>query len=384
MTGQQTMRTYRILQVTLDLSLASTGVYTTAKNFYRALSGQGHDVTSVSFDRREYESSVRDFNVRSIRASGLPALSRLAFSWRAAAGAYDGLLFAQDALFLHSLYGYHINWAARRAKPSQCAFVIPHGALREMCFGYRRYRKLLWLRDARGFFAERATFIFSSEYERAEAMERVSPRHSEVLAWPVSSEMTVQPAPLPGGPRVLLSAGRLHSSKRTLETVRAFRRLARPGWQLHLAGLPSEEVSVADVCQAAGPAWESSVFYRGNLRAGALAEAYRGASGIVLFSHGENFANAIAEGVANGCAAFVSDRVGLASDVRDQGWGTVFEHRRMTDTGEELDAAMNYCERDTDDARRRRLLQSREIFSVERFSKRLLEITARGIHRATA
>jgi hypothetical protein len=41
------MPQFRILQVTLDLSLASTGVYTTAKNFYNVLTGQGH--TSSAF-----------------------------------------------------------------------------------------------------------------------------------------------------------------------------------------------------------------------------------------------------------------------------------------------------------------------------------------------
>src|SRR5439155_20774757 len=111
------------------------------------------------------------------------------------------------------------------------------------------------------------------------------------------------------------AAGRLHPSKRTLETVRAFRRLARSGWQLHLAGLPSAEVPLAAVRQEAGAEWDRSIFYRGNLGARELTAAYRCASGVVLLSHGENFANAIAEGIANGCAAFVSDRVGLASDV---------------------------------------------------------------------
>jgi len=378
-----TMPRLRILQVTLDLSLASTGVYTTARNFYRILTGQGHDVCSLSFDRREYQSADRGFEIRSIPSSRLPALKRFAFSWRAASGGYDRLVAGRDALFLHSLYGYHVDWAARRVQPGQCVFVVPHGALREMCFAYRRYRKMAWLRKMQSFFRERSTFIFSSGYERDEALDRISPRHSEILSWPVSPELLSDGPPLPETP-VLLLAGRLHPSKRTLETVRAFRRLARPGWQLHLAGLPSTEISVADVCAEAGPAWERSVFYRGSLNFGELARAYAEASGVVLLSHGENFANAIAEGVANGCAAFITDRVGLASEVLSHEWGMVFESHRITDTAAELEAAMDFCERDTGQARSRRLLQSRDVFSLERFSRRLHEITAQGVERAAA
>lgn len=378
------MPQFQILQVTLDLSLASTGVYTTAKNFYNVLAGQGHNVVSVSFDRRQYESSARGFNVNSIPSSRLPGLNRFAFSWRAAGGAHDTLVGLQDALFLHSLYGYHVNWAASRSRAHQCVFVIPHGALRELCFTYRKHRKLWWLNQMKPFFGERATFIFSSEYERNEALQKVTPRHSEVLSWPVSRELLAPPAPLPDGPRVLFAAGRLHPSKRTLETVRAFRRLARPGWQLHIAGLPSDEVSIADLRQESGEAWEKSILYRGNLRAAQLAEAYRAANGIVLLSRGENFANAIAEGVSNGCAAFVSDRVGLAGEVGQRGWGMVFDDRRIDDTGEQLEAAMEFCESDTKEARTRRTILSRDLFSVERFSAGLLEITQRGVLRSAA
>jgi glycosyltransferase involved in cell wall biosynthesis len=376
------MPQFRILQVTLDLSLASTGVYTTAKNFYDVLTRQGHNVKSISFDRHEYEATARGFNVRPVRSSRLPVLNRFAFSWAAAHGAHDQLIGSQDALFLHSLYGYHVNWAAGRARPDQGVFVIPHGALNERCFSYRKSRKLWWLRHANPFFTENSTFIFSSEYERRQALERVSPRYVEVLSWPVSRELLAPPAPLPPGDRVLIAAGRLHPGKRTLETVRAFRRLARSGWQLHLAGLPSDEVSIADLRHEAGAAWEKTIIYRGNLKAAQLAEAYRSAAGVVLFSQGENFANVIAEGVANGCAAFVSDHVGLADKVDGGGWGLVFDDRTIHDTAEQLEASMAYCDSDTAKARAERTALSREMFSMERFSAGLLDITRRGVARA--
>jgi glycosyltransferase involved in cell wall biosynthesis len=378
------MPRFQILQVTLDLSLASTGVYTTARNFYNVLAGQGHQMVSVSFDRREYDSGARGFHVSSVAASRLPGLNRFGFSWQAAGGVHDRLIGLQDALFLHSLYGYHVNWAASRTRADQCVFVVPHGALRELCFTYRKQRKLWWLGRMDRFFREHSTFIFSSEYERDEALERITPRHSEVLSWPVSGDLLATPAPLPDGRRVLLAAGRLHPSKRTLETVRAFRRVARPGWQLHVAGLPSDEVSVEDLRREAGAAWGTSILYRSNLPAAQLAKAYREASGVVLFSKGENFANAIAEGVANGCAAFISDRVGLAGEVGKRGWGVVFDDRRITDTGEQLESAMEYCEADSAAARAGRTALSRDLFSVGRFSAGLLDITRRGVLRSAA
>ncbi len=115
-----------------------------------------------------------------------------------------------------------------------------------------------------------------------------------------------------------------------------------------------------------------------------LAEAYRSSTGVVLFSQGENFANAIAEGVANGCAAFVSDHVGLADEVASRGWGLVFDNRRIHDTAGQLEASMEYCKSDTPAARMQRIALSRELFSLERFSAGLLDITQRGVMHAAA
>ena len=83
-------------------------------------------------------------------------------------------------------------------------------------------------------------------------------------------------------------------------------------------------------------------------------------------------------------AAFVSDRVGLASDIGKHGWGLAFEDARITDTAAELESAIDYCERDTEEARRRRRVYSRDVFSLERFSARLHEITTRAVSRAAA
>jgi len=373
------MMPLRVLQVTSDLTLAMAGIYTTAKNFYHGLLRQGHEITSISFDHRHYDCSVREFAVQSIVSSRLPGLNKFSFSWAAAGGAHDALVERSDVLFLHALYRYHVNWAAQRVRPDQQVFVIPHGALCQFGLACRGNQKQLWLDSVRSFFAEHTSFIFSSALERDEALQTVSPWRSEVLRWPVAREFQLDPAPVGDGPRILLLSGRLHPHKRTLETISAFRRLDRLGWQLHVAGPPTAEIAVNDIRRAAGSAWEHSVIYRGALRAPELAAAYRSASGVVLFSHGENFANVIAEGVSNGCPAFVTDRVGLASDVREQGWGMVFDDGRITTAESQLEAAMEYCERDTEAARRRRLDQSREMFSMETFCRRLSEITSRWV-----
>jgi glycosyltransferase involved in cell wall biosynthesis len=372
-----------VLQVLLDLSLASTGVYTTARNFREALESGGDAVFSVSFDRSQHAEESRDFVSHSIRASRLPGFNRFGFSWSAALGYYDDLLDNADIIFAHSLYGYHIDWVACRARPRQRVFIIPHGALDGYCFTYRNIRKRLWLKRNRHFLEERAIYIFSSQYERAEANRFVDIPRSEVLFWPVGAGfLGCQVSDRSGrfaDQQILLLVGRLHPMKRTLETVQAFARLARTGWQLHVVGPPSQGASIDDLRQSAGAAWGRTVHYRGALPADQLAVLYQSADGILLLSRRENFANVVAEALTNGCPAFVSDRVGLADEVRARGWGLVFPEGELGDCRAVIERAMEFCRADQPPIRAARQEAARNTFSFQRFQAELLRIQDRAL-----
>jgi len=78
MNGKNTPQ-LRTLRLPLDLS--PTGVRTKAKSLYSALTGQCHTVSSISFDRRVYDTDPCGFEVSPVPSSRLRLLGKLGFSW---------------------------------------------------------------------------------------------------------------------------------------------------------------------------------------------------------------------------------------------------------------------------------------------------------------
>jgi glycosyltransferase involved in cell wall biosynthesis len=326
----------KLLQVVLDLGRESTGVQTTALNFARALAQLGHSVRTMSFDRARHAAEERPSNTISIRSLACEPFRRYAFSPQAAAGGWNSEWHGCSGVFIHSLYGHHFTWAARRCRELGLrSYVVPHGGLRDYCFQYRRLRKLVWLRSVRRFIEENATFVFSSEYELEQAAHYIRPARSVVMNWPVGEDLmeaaAADPAAREPGLRTLLWVGRLHPMKRPLETAAAFVRAREPGWRLLFAGPPSEAVSPDDLRRACGAEWGKSVQYLGELGASDLRHLYGSADGLVLFSQGENFANVVAEALVNGGRAYVTTDIGLAGHVARHGCGSVFRVATMAD-----------------------------------------------------
>src|ERR1700690_3605639 len=114
----------RVLQVTLDLSTHSTGVYTSVLNFNRAMHNAGHEVRILSFDRRP-RSKDRIAGIQGIRAVQLPGLNRYAFSRQGSE--WLPALNAADTVLVHSLYGFHADWVFANIRPSQRLLIVPHG-----------------------------------------------------------------------------------------------------------------------------------------------------------------------------------------------------------------------------------------------------------------
>jgi glycosyltransferase involved in cell wall biosynthesis len=329
----------KVLQVVLDLGPHSTGVLVTVMRFNEALRALGHSVQILSFDRQDYTAEEsRESRIVSVPAL-IPVLRRYALSPQAALGEYDSPVKSSDAVFIHALYGHHFTWAARRAMRWQkLSFVIPHGALTDFCLSRRTLIKKAWLASVHRFTEQHATMIFSSQYEREQALHYVRPARSTVMYWP-ATELCGTPHDGPRKPPqrpTLLLVGRLHPMKRTIETVRSFRRARLDGWRLCLAGLPSPEVTVDDLRQASGNDWEESVCYLGNLNRSDLSNWYRIANAVVLFSKGDNFSHAVAEALLAGCPAYVSEDVGMGELIRKYECGKVFSIRAEADLDDAL------------------------------------------------
>lgn len=103
--------------------------------------------------------------------------------------------------------------------------------------------------------------------------------------------------------RVALFYGRLHRKKRVAELIALWRSAPRPGWTLLLAGIPGD-YTVAQL-QALAPASATSPIVVAD--GTALPAPYPLAEVFLLPSHSENFGQAVAEALAAGLPALVTD-----------------------------------------------------------------------------
>lgn len=105
--------------------------------------------------------------------------------------------------------------------------------------------------------------------------------------------------------RVALFYGRLHRKKRVAELIALWRSRPRPGWTLLLAGIPGD-YTIPDLTTLTGddPATASPIIIADGT---GLPQPYALAELFLLPSHSENFGQAVAEALAAGVPALVTD-----------------------------------------------------------------------------
>jgi glycosyltransferase involved in cell wall biosynthesis len=246
-----------------------------------------------------------------------------------------------DAVVVNGIWQYHslAVWRALRKTPTPY-FVFTHGMLDpwfKQTYPLKHLKKSLYwrwgeyrvLRDANA-------VLFTCDEERVLARKSFSHyRCNEVVVNYGTAGPTREPEELkraffarfPGlrGRRLALFVGRIHPKKGVDLLIAAFARaLARdPDWHLVLAG-PDQinwQRKLASIADRLGVS--DRITWTGMITGDVKWGAYLASEVFVLPSHQENFGIVVAEALACGLPALISNKVNIWREVQDEGAGIV-------------------------------------------------------------
>ena len=220
-----------------------------------------------------------------------------------------------DCLHSHALWLLPLHYAQVSARKNRIPLVIsPRGMLSIWAYGHHRWKKkLAELLIHPGAFASVAGWHATSEAEAAEIRGLgfrqpvcIAPNGVEVPAdysLAAAREAWWQVEPALRYRRVAVFYSRLHRKKRVLELIQQWGSEPRGDWVLLVAGVP-EEYSVAELQSAARRYAGETVVV---CDATGLPPPYSVAELFLLPSHSENFGLVVAEALASGLPALVTD-----------------------------------------------------------------------------
>lgn len=237
-----------------------------------------------------------------------------------------------SSVFCHMLYRYNTNFVAHIGKSRDVPyFVVPHGSLDPWVFTYRSWQKKSWLAFyGRTFLRNAAAVIFATEAEKRKASEVVSVNNGVVIHWPVdvsfeniSRERRAEIRKSLGIPpiaRVLLMFGRVHSSKRPLETLRAIAAAANSNLHVIVVG-PPNDIS-REECERAAGVLGNRMHWIGPAYGEAKWDYLSAVDGYITLSSKENFNYCLAESLGAGLPVIVSPGNDLAVELSkvECGW----------------------------------------------------------------
>ncbi|HVT73109.1 MAG TPA: glycosyltransferase [Lacunisphaera sp.] len=235
-----------------------------------------------------------------------------------------------DVIHHHSLWLLTLRYAWHAAKSRRVPLVIsPRGMMSPWAWRHHRLRKALAGHLLHPGALQGAAGWHATSPEEADDIRRLGFRQPVCVApngvtVPEPDALAAAAArwrelcPQAAGRRIALFYSRFHRKKRVRELLDLWPRVARDDWFLLLAGVP-EEYEVAEIrtwIDRAGAGERMAVF-----DGRAEPPPYAVASLFLLPSHSENFGLVVAEALAAGVPALVTDTTpwsGLSA--RDAGW----------------------------------------------------------------
>lgn len=334
----------RAIQVCADYSDASGGTTASVRQFREAMGGG-----VLAFQ----ESRIANLAAGGTVVVGCnPGVRGRLYRW-ASSGARtvaETMIADANIVVCHMLYQYHIQWAAARSVANRIPYwVVPHGSLDPYVYSYRSIRKRAWMRMfGHRILRNASRVLFATQRELEKAQEEIGTiANAYVLPWPTARIETTDheykraavraTLGIPACERVLLYCGRLHSSKRALETIRAVGPLSERGVSLLMIG-PEGDVSRGECDALAREHGWTNIRVLGPVYGDSKYDYFKAADALLSLSHKENFGHTVAESLACALPVILSPGVDLASDLSVAGCGWMLPSVDATVVSEVLGA----------------------------------------------
>lgn len=225
------------------------------------------------------------------------------------------------AIHAHGLWLRPLAHAARAARRHRAPLVLaPRGMLEPWALRHHAWKKRLAAATLHPGAVSSVSGWHATAAQEAEALRALPAWLGAPAAAPacVAPNGIAAPDPAAAAParaawlaaypqlhdtRVALFYGRFHRKKRVAELIELWRSAPRPGWTLLVAGLPGD-YSLAALRALAGDSPAAPVVVADGAP---LPQPYAFADLFLLPSHSENFGQAVAEALAAGVPALVTD-----------------------------------------------------------------------------
>lgn len=379
---------FRAAQVCIEYTPESGGTTTAVRLFARAL---GESI--VSFTSSEGLRNTQKDTAGVVHVPVHPGVWGHRYGWSGSRQKEiaDRLVCCSDLVISHTLYRYHVQWAANIARNiGMPHWIIPHGTLSPYTFSYRAWQKKLWLAlVGRRLLREADCVLFATEYEKKQALAYVNGIDSRVIHWPVEfvdiadrqdrrAAVRAQHQ-IPLDARVVLYLGRLHPIKRIIETVDAFGRCVYPHLHLIVAGPDSPMLDREQCARYCAEHNIDRVTFTGPLSDRKKWGYFAAADAFITISHAENFCFTAAEALACGLPVILSSTVGLASETRSLECGWTLDSVDSTSIATALrEVATAPLDRLLEMGRRGQIW-SRSELSFDRFSRQVAELALESV-----
>jgi glycosyltransferase involved in cell wall biosynthesis len=317
----------KILNVTVDYTKGSGGSALSVQQFSQAL-----DAQILSLTRPSVLAISGSYSEECVHIPVSDGFLGNTYDYLPKSGAKQlrHIIANTDLVICHKLFRYHNHVILRECLSNNIPYVVvPHGSLDPYVFTYRKAQKQAWLALVGNSFLRNArAVIYATQNEEEKSRRRAPHARSQVINWYVNEpqvldrsncrELVCHDYGISRGEKIYLMLGRLHSTKRIFEAIRAFKDAKLPQSSLIIAGA-EDEFTVRQVSSYAKSIGASNIVAIGPVYGSKKEELLAACDFSLNASYRECYCFAIVEGMSYGAPAILTPGNDLASTLAGEG-----------------------------------------------------------------